>query len=122
MRIDPRTRDYVKRRLAEGKTKREIIRCLKRFVAREVFHAITDPHEPIPTGTELRAHRKNAGINLVTAAIGAGVSYPQPSQIERGITQHPNHPTRPPMDHRTPALTSIGATAMMRWNVSRVGN
>ena len=31
------TRDYVERRTAEGRTIREIIRCLKRFVAREVF-------------------------------------------------------------------------------------
>ena len=28
---------YVRRRTAEGKTKREIIRCLKRFVAREIY-------------------------------------------------------------------------------------
>ncbi len=34
------TRDYVARRLAEGKTKREVIRCLKRYVAREVFAAL----------------------------------------------------------------------------------
>jgi transposase len=31
------TRDYLARRTAEGKTKKEIIRCLKRYVAREVF-------------------------------------------------------------------------------------
>jgi transposase len=31
------TRDYLARRTAEGKTKKEIIRCLKRSVAREVF-------------------------------------------------------------------------------------
>ena len=31
------TLDYVRRRTAEGKSKAEIIRCLKRFVAREVF-------------------------------------------------------------------------------------
>jgi transposase len=31
------TMDYVARRMAEGKTKREIIRCLKRYVAREVY-------------------------------------------------------------------------------------
>jgi transposase len=31
------TRDYVARRTAEGKTKKEILRCLKRYVAREVF-------------------------------------------------------------------------------------
>lgn len=37
MSFDPRTRAYVERRLAEGKTKPEIIRCLKRYVAREVY-------------------------------------------------------------------------------------
>jgi hypothetical protein len=31
------TLDYVKRRTAEGKSKPEIIRCLKRYVAREIF-------------------------------------------------------------------------------------
>lgn len=36
------TVDYVKRRTAEGRSKREIIRCLKRYVAREVYRALTD--------------------------------------------------------------------------------
>ena len=34
---EPRTRVYVQRRLAEGLTKPEIIRVLKRYVAREVY-------------------------------------------------------------------------------------
>lgn len=37
LRIDERTKAYVARRTAEGKTKKEIIRCLKRYVAREVY-------------------------------------------------------------------------------------
>jgi transposase len=37
MRSHPPTLDYVRRRTAEGKGKMEIIRCLKRFVAREIF-------------------------------------------------------------------------------------
>jgi transposase len=37
MGTDPRTRAYVAKRTAEGKSKREIMRCLKRFVAREVY-------------------------------------------------------------------------------------
>ena len=41
MRRDARTRTYVARRTTEGLSKREIIRCLKRYVAREVFHALT---------------------------------------------------------------------------------
>ena len=31
------TRDYMARRLKQGKSKKEVIRCLKRYVAREVF-------------------------------------------------------------------------------------
>jgi transposase len=37
MRSDARTQVYVQRRLEEGKPKPEIIRILKRYVAREVF-------------------------------------------------------------------------------------
>ena len=37
---EPRTVAYVNRRSAEGKSKRYIIRCLKRYVAREVFRAL----------------------------------------------------------------------------------
>uniref|UniRef100_UPI003F49163C transposase n=1 Tax=Actinomadura sp. CA-154981 TaxID=3240037 RepID=UPI003F49163C len=38
---DPRAQAYATRRTSEGKTKREIIRCLKRYLAREVYKAIT---------------------------------------------------------------------------------
>lgn len=34
---DPRTREYMARRAKEGRSKREVIRILKRYVAREVF-------------------------------------------------------------------------------------
>ena len=34
---DPQTRDYVKRRTAEGKTTKEIRRCLMRHIARGIF-------------------------------------------------------------------------------------
>ena len=37
---DDDTRDYVARRQSEGKTKSEAIRCLKRYIAREVFNAL----------------------------------------------------------------------------------
>jgi transposase len=37
------TRDYMARRTAEGKTKNEVMRCLKRYIAREVFHALQPP-------------------------------------------------------------------------------
>jgi transposase len=37
---DERTRTYVAKRTAEGKTKKEIIRCLKRYIAREVYRIL----------------------------------------------------------------------------------
>ena len=37
------TRDYLARRTNEGLSKREIIRCLKRYVAREIFAALHPP-------------------------------------------------------------------------------
>ncbi|MEJ8639873.1 transposase [Streptomyces sp. MS2.AVA.5] len=40
MRFHQPTIDYVARRTAEGKTKREIIRCLKRYVIREVYRLL----------------------------------------------------------------------------------
>jgi transposase len=40
LRWDPATRAYLERRTKQGRTKAEIIRCLKRYVAREVFNAI----------------------------------------------------------------------------------
>ena len=40
---DEHTREDVLRRTAEGKSKREILRCLKRYVAREVYRIPTAP-------------------------------------------------------------------------------
>jgi transposase len=40
LRHDPATRAYVARRTSEGKSKKDIIRCLKRYIAREVYAAI----------------------------------------------------------------------------------
>ena len=37
LRHDERTRRYMKRRVGEGMTKAEVVRCLKRYVAREVY-------------------------------------------------------------------------------------
>jgi hypothetical protein len=37
LRHDQQTKDYLDRRIREGKSKKEAIRCLKRYVAREVF-------------------------------------------------------------------------------------
>lgn len=46
MRRHQPTMDYVRRRTAEGKSKAEIIRCLKRYVAREIFGYLCTPPKP----------------------------------------------------------------------------
>ncbi|MFE9328969.1 IS110 family transposase [Nocardia sp. NPDC052278] len=51
---DQRTRDYTERRTHDGKSKKEIIRCLKRYAARELFPIIRDalsPGETAPAAT-----------------------------------------------------------------------
>ena len=45
MRWDPRTRAYVERRTAEGLSKKDIIRCLKRMIARELYYVLR-PAQP----------------------------------------------------------------------------
>ena len=44
LRYEQRTQAYMRRRTAEGMTKTEVIRCLKRYVAREVYTAIQRPN------------------------------------------------------------------------------
>ena len=43
---DQRTKDYLAKRVSDGKSKTEAIRCLKRYIAREVFAAL-----PVPAAT-----------------------------------------------------------------------
>ena len=47
LRYDPRTQEYMQRRVAEGMSKSEVIRCLKRYVAREVYSVIQKPTQLI---------------------------------------------------------------------------
>jgi len=48
------TKAYVARRIAEGKTKREIIRCLKRLLAREIW-TLMKPFREASTTTAMAA-------------------------------------------------------------------
>ena len=45
LRWDPRTHAYAERRTAQGLSKKEIIRCLKRYIAREVYTALLTPND-----------------------------------------------------------------------------
>jgi transposase len=48
LRYCERTRTYAARRTAEGRSKREILRCLKRYIAHEVFHALRADMAALP--------------------------------------------------------------------------
>ena len=52
MRWHQPTLDYVTRRTAQGLTKKDIIRCLKRFVAREIYNALIDDYRSRAALTE----------------------------------------------------------------------
>lgn len=84
-----RTRSYVDKRTAEGKSKKEIIRCLQRYVAREIHQLLTKNHATID-GSNLRKRRQRSQLTLTDAA-HALQSWPIAiSRLERGLTHDTN--------------------------------
>lgn len=51
MRFHQPTLDYVARRSSEGRSKRDIIRCLKRFLAREIYHHVMNDRATLTATT-----------------------------------------------------------------------
>jgi transposase len=89
MTCDQRTKRYIARRTAEGKTRREIIRCLKRYVAREIHALLIHPDRvPAAHGADLRQQRITAGLTQHDVAAALGVQQPQISRIEN---DHPGY-------------------------------
>lgn len=89
MRTDPRTKDYVARRRTEGKNQREIIRCLKRHIAREIYRLLTNP-PPTPNRANLRNRRQQAGLTLAQAAHALRTHPSRVSALEHG-RDHNHH-------------------------------
>lgn len=56
MRIDPATRNYIQRRIEQGKSRREAIRCLKRHLARHFHKLLMTPTATDPQATRIRVH------------------------------------------------------------------
>lgn len=83
MSMDPRSKTYIAKKIGEGKTKLEAIRCLKRHIANEIFALITNP-PAVPQITDLRPARLARGLTLQTVADHFGVWPMQISTIERG--------------------------------------
>ena len=84
MTSDEETKTYLARRSAQGKTRRDVTRCLKRHIAREVFHLLQHPAYK-EVGPELRTTRTSAHISLQTVSDDLGVWPTKISRIERGL-------------------------------------
>jgi transposase len=82
-----RTEAYVAKRTAEGKSKREIMRCLKRYAAREIYRQITNP-QAAPNNTDLRQLRTTLGHTITTAALELGLWPSKISLLERGLIRN----------------------------------
>jgi transposase len=83
MSAHPQTRDYVERQVAKGRTKKEILRLLKRAIAREIFRLLTRP-APVDDYGDLRAARQAKNLTLATVAAHFGVPLITISRLERG--------------------------------------
>lgn len=81
MRHDPRTRAYVQRRSKENLSKKEILRCLKRAIVREIHHVLLAPPTAVPA--DLRRLRKQKRITLTQAAQALNTWPARLSDIER---------------------------------------
>lgn len=78
------TKDYVQRQLLNGHTKMEILRKLKRAIAREIFKLLTR-QIAVPEYADLRPARQAKNITVTAAANHFGVWPTVISRIERGL-------------------------------------
>lgn len=86
MTSDPRTRDYVVRQRAIKRSTPEILRMLKRAIAREIFKSLTQGLTA-PLLTDLRPTRQAKNITITAAAKALGT---YPSKLSR--TEHGTYP------------------------------
>lgn len=87
MSADERTRDYVQRQLAKGRSKMEILRLLKRALVREVFRLLTQPCA-VEDYSDLRPTRQRKNITLTVVANHFGVWPITISRLERGLQRN----------------------------------
>lgn len=87
------TIDYLERRRKEGKTDREIVRCLKRHLAREMYRLLSNPPD-VPQGSDLRTARAALRLPLRVVAFELGTWPIRISQLERGLIHNTDLATR----------------------------
>ena len=81
---EPRTTAYFERRRAEGLSDRDIMRCLKRHIANEVYKTLMNPGLDNPAGQQLRIIRQEAGIPITVLADTLAVPYQRLRRLEIG--------------------------------------
>jgi hypothetical protein len=108
---DPRARAYAQQRTTEGLSKPEIIRCLKRYVAREVYTALLNPtpHPLTPDPSSVPASSCAAPEESTCSARSAArTNDVDTDQRRKTITAGARTtPGNPPPEHR---LTFIEVT------------
>lgn len=80
---DPRTKAYAAKLTAAGKSKKDVLRCLKRAIARQAWHLLVHP-SPVPRIDDLRSLRQERGLTLAQAAEHLGTVAARISELERG--------------------------------------
>jgi transposase/DNA-binding XRE family transcriptional regulator len=83
LRNHPPTRAFVNRQRDRGRSTPEILRILKRAIAREMFKQLTRPHEDLGVD-DLRPTRQAKNITIDAAARAIGVAPMTISRTERG--------------------------------------
>ncbi len=86
---EPRTMAYFDKRRGQGLTDRDIVRCLKRHIANEVYRAVISPALADAPGHHLRHRRQDAGIPITVLAATLGVPYQRLRRLEIGTRADP---------------------------------
>lgn len=84
MRNHPPTKAFVQRQRDRGRSTPEILRILKRAIAREMFKQLTRPHDDLGIH-DLRPARQAKNITLDAAARALGLAPITISRTERGL-------------------------------------
>ncbi len=102
----PATKVYVARRRAEGKSTGEIVRILKRYVAREAFKHLR-PDEPMnPAEADQPSTGRETGLHnrLTATQPGRRVSAVRPIPLADAAPQRRRHELNPPAPETTVAV------------------
>lgn len=90
---DPATMDYLARRTAEGMSKKAILRCLKRAIARQIYRHLVNPQPAVRTD-DLRARRQAIKRPMREVADALGAALMSISCLERGTNHDADLATR----------------------------